>query len=383
MVSTDRTLQCVSDDSPSRFPLSGAACHATARHVSLPRTATGSGLPPTAQPPSATDSEPCLVDKADPLARPNIGISSHATQGRMASLVSRFRTAPPRPGRRRSPSPLTPPGAVEDQQVTDNESFKLHHLTAVGTAMSTAVDAISSSPCQTAAATCALSPVPSAQMAASSDGRLHPSHISVTVHTKSQLLTRPPRRSCRHASQRSESTGQCAAPPAVEQPIPAQPHARLPGSRQKDETRDSVEGCAARLGMSLMSESDAVNAADCETVLCDTPSMHRPTHDSVAQSHMSLLQQDPTRRNCNSAKHHLCGLEDGTDDDPVTQLLQRCHRVLDATHRPPQAVPATPMSAVEPSSTSEYAVLLSAARSPRVCTRLHFWMKHCHSHFCK
>lgn len=361
MVSTDRTLQWQSDGLWSRGPVNGAACPAAALHTSLAQSATGSALPPTLQPPSAPDTEPCLEGKADPLVQKNMGISSHATQGRMASLVSRFRTAPPRPRLQHSATQLTSPGALEDQQLPGNESLEAHHMRLVGAAVSTVADAVSSSPCQTAPATCVQSNVPRAQIAASSDGR--PSHVSVKVHTESQLLTRPPRRSCRPASQRSQSTDQCAVPHAVGEPVPAHPHARSPVSQQNEKHRDSAQGCAARLEMSLIPGSDAVNPPDCGSVPCAHPLGHTPKHDSVARQHVSLLQQDLSRRNCHPGNARQSGFEDGADDDPVTQLLQRCHRVLDARHRPSQAAPAALLSAADCSNTSEYVVLHRAARS--------------------
>eukprot|EP00892_Ulva_mutabilis_P007105 jgi/Ulvmu1/4767/UM020_0052.1 len=251
----------------------------------------------------------------------------------MASLVSHFRTVPPRPRLRRNPLPGPVPAGTADPAVVPVEKAPSRtplQSTAAETADCTVIVPTHQPP--------GIGGVPCTQpvnttIRGSDRQRAAPAG-AVTVHTQTQLLTRPPRCSSRSAYQKPKPAAAAAPAPSA----PAKNRSR--GSHQPAPACPAL--CASASQCEQSASPQVVQPTEHCTSIATAALVHKPADDNMLPD----SRKSSTESRCSTSQitasgpHRAdhCGDlsprcldadQDGSDDDPISQLLQRCHRVLD------------------------------------------------------
>lgn len=268
----------------------------------------------------------------------------HSRQGKLeaASVGSCFSTEPPRPRQQFMPSSTQPKG--DDQHLFVKTEFE-RSGEAAESADVQRLDAImaESSPGRVPICT----PGPAIQSDANGSVQTESlSNVTVTVHTQSRLLTRPPRSACRHATDISKTSRRSST----------HDDGQLHASQMSDKfTRSSQaleqsctalnEDISSTVGRQELSTRSAVASAD------HTENANATTakQDIVPECH-SL--NEAAVKAAFSSCHDTSDRVSDFDDDPIAQLLHRSHRILQAGQMSLQAPPASVSAA--PSGQSVY-----------------------------
>lgn len=358
-VPTDIMPPCASDAHQFQGTAKSVPCSATLPHRRCSEAAKEHEQP--AQHPRATLERSCDDEKAQ-VVEHGMQACSQTKQGHMASLVSRFRTAPPRPRRGSSPSSKPQTAAeMSGEPAKEHLDSDPQNLAAIAMADPAASHAVKVLPCPTAAVAHGGTYLSGVHMPAPSDGQHKPRHGPVTVLTKSQLLTRPPRRSCRSAAQRPDTASALSAAPrpcSAEPPKQVQPGSPSPDTLQQEEIQPP-QSCSAPdeapPGATLASSQPPERMTMPSTSLSGYSAALE-----VVQPSTTLLPLIAVDRAV-SPRAHVLGYEYDIDDDPVAQLLQRCRRVLDTRRRPLQTSTTSTVASTA-CSVSEYGTVLLVVR---------------------
>lgn len=359
-VPTDVMPPCASDAHQFKGTARSVPCSATLPRRRCSKAAKEHEQP--AQHPRATLERSCDEEKAQFIEH-GMQACSQTKQGQMASVVSRFRTAPPRPRRGSSPS-SKPQTAAEMSGAPAKEPWGCdpQNLTAMFMAEPAASHAMKVLPCPTAAVAHGGTHLSSVHMPAPSDGQHQPRHGPVTVHTKSLLLTRPPRRSCRSAAQRPDTASALSAAPrpsSAEPPNQVQQGSPFPDTLQQEEIQ-SPQSCPAPDEAPPEAMLASSQPPERTTMPSTLLSGHSAALEKVVQPSTTLLPLIAVDRTF-TPRAHVLGYEDDIDDDPVAQLLQRCRRVLDTRRRPLQTSTTSTVASTA-CSVSEYGTVLLVVR---------------------